>query len=54
MNKEMLEKYCPELISVMNIDVMRQHVKENPPKFPIHTEQGFKEIREDKIRLNSK
>jgi len=56
MNKKqikVLEKYCPEIITQINLTKLVQHGKDNPAKWPIHTEQGFKEIKEDKIRLNS-
>lgn len=49
-----LEKYCPELVSVMNTERLKEFGRQNPSKYPIHTEQGFKELVEDKIRLNSK
>lgn len=51
---ETLKRYCPEIMTEMNLTKMQKLVELQPPKWPIHTEQGFKEIVEDKIRLNSK
>lgn len=56
MNKKQikfLKTYCPAIITEMNITKMQKLVKLRPPKWD-HINPTNEEIREDKIRLNSK
>lgn len=53
MNKKlkMLKKYCPEIVTVMNLTKMQKLVEFKPLRE--HKNPTDREVREDKIRDNS-